>query len=100
MGRLIGKKLIGIAINNSPSDIQDGTLVCIDKRGAYVRIFNKWVPYRWYHKLIGLKPRHFDTVSGIDTSDWKEGDNLYVSLDCPGGYVTSLYEAMKNIKVL
>lgn len=79
---------IRTVINDTPKDIQEGSLVYIDKKGAYVRMFNKWIKYKWYHKLIGLKPKVLDTVSKIDASKFKVGDDIYLYLGEHGALTT------------
>ncbi len=73
-------------INKTDSNISGAAY--ITSKAQYVRIFGKLIKYKWYHKLIGLKPITYGHVKGVDTSAFSEGDVLYISPDKPGCFTT------------
>lgn len=89
MNNLIGKEIkIGI-INKTPDPLKNGTMAYFENKGIYIHLFNRWVKYRWYHKLLGFKPKTYGLIKDIDTSEFSKGDVLYVSRSKPGALTTN-----------
>ena len=89
MNDLIGRELAIRIINKTPDPLKYGTMAYFENKGIYIYLFNRWVKYRWYHKLLGFKPKTYGVIKDSDTSEFKHDDILYISKSKPRALTTN-----------